>query len=338
MAGTSVAVVLFGASLVIPTESARADPIAATRAQIQTVQAQIENGAAQVYALTQEFQQANLTAMTLAQQVAADQDQIARLQARVSHSQNLLRQQALLSYTGGVPSGLSSATPSGDPSVRSEYLQVAVGNVNDALDQLRAEERQLSAAKATLTRQQRLSEAAASSTAQARQQALAAAADEQDQLNQLQSQLNRYVEAAAVEARRQAAANAAAAAAAAASARSAAAATSGTQGLPVNNGLVSAVHSIVTPAPAPAPTSGYVDAGGVWLQLRMCESSDNYAVNSGNGFYGAYQFAEATWTGLGYPGRPDLESHQMQDQAAMQLEARAGWGQWPACSAALGLH
>jgi hypothetical protein len=76
----------------------------------------------------------------------------------------------------------------------------------------------------------------------------------------------------------------------------------------------------------------------VWLQLRECESSDNYAANNGNGYYGAYQFSESTWTGMGLPGRPDLESHQMQDQAAMSLQAHGGWGEWPACSAALGLH
>jgi peptidoglycan hydrolase CwlO-like protein len=354
MAGTSVAVVFFGASLVIPTLSARADPIATTRAQIQAVQAQIQSGAAQVHALTRAFQQANLTAMTLDQQVAADRAQIAQLQNRLSHSHSLLRRQALLSYTGGVPSGLSGATPSTDPSVRSEYLQVAVGDLNDALDQFRSQQRQLSAAEANLAHQQRQSQAAANSTARARQQALAAAAGEQAQLDQLQSQLSHYVEAAAVAAQRQAAANAAAAAAAAAaSARSASSATSGTQGLPVNNGLQSVVHSIVitppptpaaaparplAPAPAPPPSSGYVDAGGVWLQLRLCESSDNYAENTGNGFYGAYQFSAATWSGLGLPGRPDLESHQMQDQAAMRLQAQGGWGQWPACAAALGLR
>ena len=76
----------------------------------------------------------------------------------------------------------------------------------------------------------------------------------------------------------------------------------------------------------------------MWLQLRECESGDNYTENTGNGFYGAYQFSEQTWSNLGYPGRPDLKPPQMQDQAAMKLESESGWGQWPACSAALGLH
>jgi hypothetical protein len=75
----------------------------------------------------------------------------------------------------------------------------------------------------------------------------------------------------------------------------------------------------------------------VWLQLRECESGDDYQADTGNGFYGAYQFSEATWAGLGYPGRPDEEPAAMQDQAAQQLQARSGWGNWPACAAALGL-
>jgi hypothetical protein len=89
--------------------------------------------------------------------------------------------------------------------------------------------------------------------------------------------------------------------------------------------------------PPPTPTASPAPSGGVWLALRECESSDDYQANTGNGFYGAYQFSQATWTGLGYPGRPDLEPPAMQDQAAQRLQAESGWGQWPACAAALGL-
>jgi len=89
-----------------------------------------------------------------------------------------------------------------------------------------------------------------------------------------------------------------------------------------------------TPTPAdvqPAP------AGGLWLELRDCESGDNYGADTGNGYYGAYQFSWSTWVDLGYPGRPDLEPYWMQDQAAERLEAAKGWSQWPSCSAALGV-
>jgi hypothetical protein len=334
MAGITVAVVLFSASLVATGPGAAADPVATARDRISAVQAQIEAGATQVHSLTLAFQQANLDAMTLGQQVSADQARIAQLQGRVAASQNALRKEALLSYTGGGGTNLGVPVQGGDPSVRAEYLQVATGNLRDDLDHFRAEQRQLSTAASTLLVQEHLSQAAMAAAAGARLHALAAASAEQGQLNQLQAQLTGVVEAAAVAAKQRAAVDAAAAA-------------SSTQGLPVNNGLVSVVHTIVNapapPAPpaapaAPAPTPGYTDAGGQWLQLRQCESSDNYAENTGNGYYGAYQFSEQTWTGMGLPGRPDLESHQMQDQAAMKLQSERGWGQWPACSAALGFH
>lgn len=77
--------------------------------------------------------------------------------------------------------------------------------------------------------------------------------------------------------------------------------------------------------------------GGVWASLRQCESGDNYADNTGNGYYGAYQFSLTTWESLGYSGLPSQAAPAVQDQAAQRLQALRGWGQWPACSAMLGL-
>ena len=90
-------------------------------------------------------------------------------------------------------------------------------------------------------------------------------------------------------------------------------------------------------SPAPAGPSGGGNLSGVWLQLRLCESGNNYAEDTGNGYYGAYQFALSTWQSLGYSGLPSDASPAVQDQAAQKLQALAGWGQWPACSAELGL-
>jgi hypothetical protein len=92
--------------------------------------------------------------------------------------------------------------------------------------------------------------------------------------------------------------------------------------------------------PAQAPVAHVTTPsvlGGAWLSLRMCESGDNYSEDTGNGYYGAYQFALATWWGLGYSGLPNEAPPAVQDQAAEQLQARSGWRQWPACSAELGL-
>src|SRR5262245_45671770 len=35
--------------------------------------------------------------------------------------------------------------------------------------------------------------------------------------------------------------------------------------------------------------------GDVWYRLRVCESGNNYARNSGNGYFGAYQYNLGTW-------------------------------------------
>ncbi len=78
-------------------------------------------------------------------------------------------------------------------------------------------------------------------------------------------------------------------------------------------------------------------SGGVWAELRQCESGGNYADNTGNGYYGAYQFSLPTWESLGLSGLPSDASPATQDAAAAELQARSGWGQWPACSARLGL-
>ena len=76
--------------------------------------------------------------------------------------------------------------------------------------------------------------------------------------------------------------------------------------------------------------------GDVWQRLRSCESGNSYTRNSGNGYYGAYQFSASTWHSLGYAGLPHQADPATQDQAAQRLLTRSGWGQWPACSRAIG--
>ena len=75
-----------------------------------------------------------------------------------------------------------------------------------------------------------------------------------------------------------------------------------------------------------------------WAALRKCESGGNYKINTGNGYYGAYQFAAGTWRRLGYSGLPHEAAPAVQDEAARKLQAKAGWGQWPACTRKLGLR
>jgi hypothetical protein len=87
----------------------------------------------------------------------------------------------------------------------------------------------------------------------------------------------------------------------------------------------------VTAVPAGAATADD------FARLRQCESGGNYAINTGNGFYGAYQFDPGTWHGLGYSGLPSSAPPALQDEAAHRLYNDRGWSPWPACSRKLGL-
>jgi Transglycosylase-like domain len=71
--------------------------------------------------------------------------------------------------------------------------------------------------------------------------------------------------------------------------------------------------------------------------IRQCESGGNYGADTGNGYFGAYQFNLGTWRSLGFGGLPSAAPPAVQDRAAQELAARRGWGQWPSCARRLGL-
>lgn len=75
------------------------------------------------------------------------------------------------------------------------------------------------------------------------------------------------------------------------------------------------------------------NTGDVWYQLRMCESGNNYATNTGNGYYGAYQYDLRTWANYGGYSRPDLAPPAVQDAKARETHAQRGWSPWPSCAA-----
>ncbi len=71
--------------------------------------------------------------------------------------------------------------------------------------------------------------------------------------------------------------------------------------------------------------------------IRNCESGGVYTLDTGNGYYGAYQFSASTWTGLGEPGLANQSPPPIQNAAAYKLYQQSGWEPWPACAASLGL-
>jgi uncharacterized protein YabE (DUF348 family) len=91
----------------------------------------------------------------------------------------------------------------------------------------------------------------------------------------------------------------------------------------------------------PAVSSGGANfAGGntVWDALANCESGGNWAINTGNGYYGGLQFNLGTWQAYGGSGYPHENSRETQIAVATRLrDANGGYGAWPHCSAQLGL-
>ena len=77
--------------------------------------------------------------------------------------------------------------------------------------------------------------------------------------------------------------------------------------------------------------------GDNWYRLRLCESGNDYRRNSGNGYYGAYQFDIGTWNNYGGYARADLAPPAVQDAKALDTYNRRGWSPWPACARKLGL-
>lgn len=87
------------------------------------------------------------------------------------------------------------------------------------------------------------------------------------------------------------------------------------------------------PAPPPA-----VPTGNVWDRLAGCESGGNWAINTGNGYYGGLQFDLQTWQAWGGTGYPHQNSRAEQIRVAENLRAARGYAPWPACSRKLGLR
>ena len=71
-------------------------------------------------------------------------------------------------------------------------------------------------------------------------------------------------------------------------------------------------------------------------RLRSCEGS--YTSNTGNGYYGAYQFDKRTWGNYGgYELASDAPA-AVQDEKAWQTYKARGWQPWPTCKVKMGLQ
>ena len=108
------------------------------------------------------------------------------------------------------------------------------------------------------------------------------------------------------------------------------------------------LHAVATPTPAPTPAPRApapqrvvtYDGDSVWDDLARCESGGNWAINTGNGYYGGLQFSLSTWQGYGgaeFAAYPHEATREEQIAVAERLHAARGYAPWPACRAKLGL-
>jgi len=81
-------------------------------------------------------------------------------------------------------------------------------------------------------------------------------------------------------------------------------------------------------------------APAVWDKVAQCESSGNWKINTGNGYYGGLQFSLRTWRAFGgskYASYPHRATKAEQIAIAQRTLAAQGPGAWPTCGRRAGL-
>ena len=75
-----------------------------------------------------------------------------------------------------------------------------------------------------------------------------------------------------------------------------------------------------------------------WDTVASCESSGNWAINTGNGYQGGLQFSPSTWLGYGggqFASAANMATREQQIAIAENVLAGQGRGAWPVCGRGL---
>lgn len=99
--------------------------------------------------------------------------------------------------------------------------------------------------------------------------------------------------------------------------------------LPVSNVVISPARDSVLRVGAKPGTEVPVSNGLIWDAVSRCESGGNWAINTGNGYYGGVQFDQSTWErqgGLRYARRADLATREEQIAIAEVTSGTPGLG------------
>ncbi|QFG69514.1 transglycosylase family protein [Ornithinimicrobium pratense] len=102
-------------------------------------------------------------------------------------------------------------------------------------------------------------------------------------------------------------------------------------------GLASAASLATVGLTAPAASA---HNHNVWDRVAQCESTGNWHINTGNGYYGGLQFYQPTWVGFGgqeFAAYAHQATKLQQIQVAQRVLQVQGPGAWPVCSVRAGL-
>ncbi|WP_308279669.1 transglycosylase family protein [Phycicoccus mangrovi] len=102
--------------------------------------------------------------------------------------------------------------------------------------------------------------------------------------------------------------------------------------------------AVPAPSTSTPPSAGNTSGAGLnlanaamWDRIAQCESSGNWSINTGNGYYGGLQFDIPSWLANGgddFASRPDLASRAEQITVANRYYAKAGLSPWGCAHAA----
>jgi uncharacterized protein YabE (DUF348 family) len=91
------------------------------------------------------------------------------------------------------------------------------------------------------------------------------------------------------------------------------------------------ITKVGTKVVAAPPVSG----AAKWDAIAQCEAGGNWAINTGNGYYGGLQFDKQTWNAYGgsqYAALPHQASREQQIAVGQKVvDDRGGYGAWPNC-------
>ncbi len=323
---------LVSLSLLTTPSAARADQVTNLKTQAKQIAEQLVEEQLQIGGYQQQYSVASAQVTDDAQAVTATQQQISADQRQVRAKSAQVQRVAIASYVyaGNESSNSNSAVFANNESTlqaAGEYSTITVGNLNQAMAQLRSAQHALAAHRAALVHQEAMDQSALNTQANA----LAQAEQSEASLQNVQAQVTGQLATAVAQAN---------AAQAAAAVHAVAVAQRAAPPVPASSQATSSAAPPTTVA-SPAPTGGDATTDPVLPPFLACvvqaESGGDYGAVSPDGTYmGAFQFSQSTWNfaaqAAGLPSLvgvpPNTASKADQDTVAVALYALDGEQPW----------